>query len=351
MEPPPPLTNQQQDLLNKAVKSHGNHGGPRSSFNVFSHDTPIEVVDKSPAGIIDLECYSSVHRSADNQLLLELAGDESVNPDLRQFYFYSPDEQESVDWTQALLSYRHSSLQDELDAFREVASGFASQLQEIHSDLDDTKEQLAFSQEECYKVRSAAEEVRRTGFRLVREALERNASTTATFNEARKAYRQDLETAREMGLVPAVQLLGEYTRVLEETCLEQYTKMQELEKQMRNSTDNDATYVKSLQETLSSKEQEWMAEKKALEQQVATMQQALQNSQKSLEDAQQELSGKRLEMTMYQTSTKNRLGELLHHKTILKKEVIGLRQKLDEVGSELSLHKHTAKTSLQTVNE
>jgi hypothetical protein len=281
MEPPPPLTQKQQDLLNKAVKSYGTSGGPRSSFNVFSNnDTPVEVVDKSPAGIIDLECYSSIHRSAENQLVLELAGDDSVNPDLRTFYFYSQDEQETVDWTQALLSNRHSSLQDELDAFREVASGFASQLQEIHSDLDYTKEQLAFSQEECYKVRSAAEEVRRTCFGLVQEALERNSSDASPYNEARKAYRQDLETAREMGLLPAVQLLGEYTRVLEETCLEQYTQTQELEKQIRNSTDNDATYVKSVQETLSCKEQEWMAEKKALEQQVASMQQALLNSQK-----------------------------------------------------------------------
>ena len=242
-------------------------------------------------------------------------------------------------------------MQDELDAFREVASGFASQLQEIHSDLDYTKEQLAFKQEECYKVRSAAEEVRRTCFGLVQEALERNSSDTSPYNEARKAYRQDLETAREMGLVPAIQLLGEYTRVLEETCLEQYNKTQELEKQMRNSTDNDASYVKSLQETFTCKEQEWMAEKKALEQRVATMQQALVDCQKSLEDAKQELSGKRLEMTMYQNSTKNRLGELLQHKKILKKEVIGLRQKLDEVGSELSLHKHAAKASMQTVNE
>jgi len=358
-KPPPPLTHKMQTALNNAVKSgYGDrpHSGPRQSFNVFQNvpsntekdgETP---TDKSPpAGIIDLECYSSVHRSSENELLLELAGDDSVNPDLRSFYFYCEDDAEGVDWTLAFLNNRFGALQDELEAFREVSTGFAAQLQELHSDLDFYKQQLEETQDECYSVRSSAEEARRTCFRIVRECLEEGSEET---RDARQAYRRDLESARDLGtVVPALQLLTEYTKVLEETCVESSKKQRILLERLENISSDDATKVKELQESLTLKQQEWEIEKVALQQQVATLQQALLNSQKLTDDAQQEVTSTKMEMTMYQNSTKQRLGELLTHKKILKREVIDLRQKLDEVGSELSLLKHTAKTSMETVSQ
>ena len=100
---------------------------------------------------------------------------------------------------------------------------------------------------------------------------------------------------------------------------------------------------------LTTKQDEWNAERNSFEHQIATLQQALENSQKKRTMPNNKSLRTKMEMTMYQNSTKQRLGELLTHKKILKKEVIDLRNKLDEVGSELSLLKHTAKTSLETV--
>merc|ERR1712238_162288 len=46
------------------------------------------------------------------------------------------------------------------------------------------------------------------------------------------------------------------------------------------------------------------------------------------------------EMTMCQSSTRTKLGELQSHKKILKKEVIDLRKKMEETNSELDLYRH-----------
>lgn len=369
--PPPPLTPEQQASLNEAIKNSSNrpHSGPRQSFNVFGEK---EMKEKDgaagmmggesfpPAGIIDLECYTSVHRSTDNELLLELAGDDAVNPDLRSFYFFCHDEQEGADWTQALLQTKFSNIFDELQAFREVAGGFASQLQELHSDLDFTRQELEHTQDECYSVRSQAEETRRTCWKLVREVLDATATststtTTTTTNEtkiasARQAYRRDLEQARDLGtVVPAVQILCDYTRVLEEARAESLQRQEWLQTELEHVSTLDATKVKELQTLLQTKESDWNAQRSSLQQQISTLQQALLNCKKETDDAQQQITSQKMEMNMYQNSTKQRLGELLAHKKILKREVIDLRQKLDEVSSELSLLKHTAKTSLETV--
>ncbi len=84
--------------------------------------------------------------------------------------------------------------------------------------MDFTRQELEHTQDECYSVRSQAEETRRTCWKLVREVLDATASTststtTTTTNEtkiasARQAYRRDLEQARDLGtVVPAVQIL------------------------------------------------------------------------------------------------------------------------------------------------
>ena len=77
-----------------------------------------------PVGIIDLECYSAIHRSALHDCVFELTGDSRTNPDLRSFYFQAADVEDCEMWTKALLSDRHSALKDESEAYKQVCESF-----------------------------------------------------------------------------------------------------------------------------------------------------------------------------------------------------------------------------------
>jgi predicted nucleic acid-binding Zn-ribbon protein len=354
LDPPSPELQQE---LNSAINA-GNRksSAPRSSLNLFPTSTAIpedapgdKFSTLQPAGIIDLECYTSVHRSHANPLILELAGDDPVNPDLRSFYFCAADDNHGEEWSQALLGGRHNALLDERDAYRQVCDGFSLQLQQLHSDLDGLERKHEEAQEECYRIRSSQEEVRRKCFSLIQEALER--PTLGGTAQPRRAFRTDLETVRQqdMGLVPAVQLLSDFCAVLEESCQELNEKVQEQEERIQRVHDGDHLQSKELDTLLKQKEQEWLLEKQNLQREIQRLEHQLQISQKSSKDAQQDLASHKMQFTMYQSSSKAKISELQTHKKILKKEVIDLRQKLDEVGSELSLQKHHSKISKSEV--
>mmetsp|Transcript_115468 Transcript_115468/g.172526 ORF Transcript_115468/g.172526 Transcript_115468/m.172526 type:complete len:884 (-) Transcript_115468:134-2785(-) len=356
----PSLTPKQQEFLNKAVRQgYGKRGAlkqqqPRSSlYHVLgtgtSNPTPAVVDDQAetssshpstvqPAGIIDLECYSTVHRNSQNQLLLELAGDESVNPDLRSFYFCANSEDEGEEWTQAFLGQRHSSLVDEKEAYRQVCDGFAQQLQMLHSDLENTQHLADSQQDELYRVRSQMEDTRRSCLRLVQDTLERSEATVP----AKKAYRTDLETiqAQDLGILAAVQLLCDYTRVLEETCGDSSSQIKTLEEKLEQKQEGNSTKVTQLEEEMEQIKKEMNQQQAAWQAQLETLQQKYLQSQKECQDVQKDLASQRMEMTMYQSSTRTKISELHSHKKILKKEVIDLRKKVEEANSHLDVLKH-----------
>lgn len=354
----PTLTTKQQEELNKAVKQgYGKRGAlkqhhPRSSlYAVLGHHPSQNPIDKEnevisdqsqstlqPAGIIDLECYTTIHRNNQNQLLMELAGDESVNPDLRSFYFCAHNEEDGEEWNQAFLSNRHSSLVDEKEAYRQVCDGFAQQLQVLHSDLEMAQSQAEFQQEELYRVRSQMEDMRRNCLRLVSDTLERGDGTVP----AKKAYRTDLETiqAQDLGILAAVQLLCDYTRVVEETCRDSGSTIKQLESQLQSKQQGDSTRVQHLEEELAKLKNEMKQQQTAWQTQVETVTQKYIQGQKELQDVQKDLASQRMETTMYQSSTRTKISELQSHKKILKKEVIELRKKLEEAHSQLDLFKH-----------
>lgn len=378
------LTPKQQDQLNKAVRQgYGKRGAaksqqPRSSlYHVLGTGgpaaaaTPVAIggddeagltaaggastnAALQPAGIIDLECYTVIHRNSQNELLLELAGDDTVNPDLRSFYFCANSDEEGEAWTQALLSQRHSSLIDERDAYQQVCDGFAQQLQVLHSDLDNAQRQSEQQQEELYRVRSQMEDTRRNCWRLVQDTLERTDGISSVASNvssgvpaAKKAYRTDLETiqSQDLGLLSAVQLLCDYTRVLEETVSDCTEKTTNLEKKLEQAQEGDQSKVKQLERELERFQLEMNQQQQNWQSQLETLQQKYLQSQKECQDVQKELASQRLEMTMYQSATRTKMSELQGHKKILKKEVIELRQKLEEVNSELDLQKHKESSS------
>ncbi|GKY94275.1 hypothetical protein MPSEU_000393300 [Mayamaea pseudoterrestris] len=293
-----------------------------------------------PAGIIDLECYSRVQRSSTNPLVLELGGDDQVNPDLRQFYFTAAHVDDADDWSDALLNQRHSALVDECDAYKQVCDGFAQQLQQLHIDLDHSTRATEESQEELYRVRSQLELDRRNCWNMVEEVLE--ATATATVNGSCDDFRTNLDRARrqDLGVATAVQLLRDYTQSVIKRNMELEERNAQLEAQLQQTGQSDQQKVSVVQEQMLAAQAQHDIDKQSWESQLDIMTAKHGQLQKELQDVQKELSSTRMEMTMYQTQQKNKTTELLEHKRILKKEVIDLRTKLDDALAEVTSLKH-----------
>lgn len=340
-------------------------GGGITSNNPNNGDSSFTSLQ--PAGIIDLECYTSIHRSSQNQLVMELAGDDAVNPDLRSFYFCANDQDETEDWSQTLLGQRHSALLDESDAYKQVCDGFAQQLQFLHQEMDMAAKQQEDTQEELYRVRSQMEEQRRTSWKIIEQALQQTAvphladtNNTDKVNNSKKAldstksaYQADLNTIKtqDMGLVAAVQLLSNYSRGLDENCAELAKQNDSVKEKLHEANHEDHERALTLEKEIESMKRTMQDEKDKWKRDEELSQQRFNQKHKELEDVQKELSSTRMEVTMYQSSTRNKLSELQNHKKILKKEVIDLRQKLEDAHSEISLIQHKHKTNQMEVEQ
>lgn len=314
-----------------------------------------------PAGIIDLECYTSVHRSSTNAHILELAGDDQVNPDLRSFYFCASSSSECEDWTDALLNGRHSSLQDECEAYKQVCEGFAQQLQMLHNDIDEMKKSQEEGNAELYRARCQLEEMRRTVRRLVEDCFERTLNTPSLPTEGdadfqdewksnleavnvghdaldvnlirskRLEFTRSLETihSQDMGIPALVRVLAEYNLFLEDSALRLIGENQLLNQKLKQNGQSDQQRAKHLELEIEALKNQKEAEIKQYERTIEALQGKYLQSQKELQDVQNDLSTTRMEVTMYQTQQKTKLAELQQHKKILKKEVIDLRSALE----------------------
>lgn len=357
----------QQDEWNRAVlKGLGNRKPheKRSHFPLFHGGAAADTVGTSneendpaapsaqnlqPAGIIDLECYTSIHRSSENGAILQLAGDDQVNPDLRPFYFCCDNAQEVDEWNSALLNNRHSALQDEAEAYKQVADGFAQQLQMLHSDLDDARTQQEESEQVLYSVRSAAEETRRTVYRVSEECWERPVLAAASVDidalslpEKRAEFRRNMETIRQqdMGVGAAVRLLADYIAVTEDLCATLQQSVKQLQTDVQKSGQTDQAEIQELLAATEAAAKQHAAEKEQLLLQLAAAQAASQAATKELKDVQKDLSSTKMEVTMLMSQQRNKLATQQQHKKILKKEVIDLRQKVEDVVSEHSSLQH-----------
>jgi len=403
----PAISSEVQNEWNERLKQQDPHNsrGPRSSMmlpfgaaqQIAAEDeggqtqhntattatatTPDSSKHLLPTGIIDLECYSKCQNppsstttistesdmttttttsSSSNSSptttahhhhhrLLELSSGD--DPDLRHFYFSVPPDESPDDWSNALLQHRHSTLAEERDAYLEVCNGFSSQLQTLHSQCDAYEKRLTGKEEDLYRLRSAHEEVRRSCFSRMREALEGDTTTTTTTStaEERRAAQDSLDSVRQqdLGLTSAVQVLVEYIHCVETTC-------RSLEDSLRNRREEqslEGQNVTRLQQLIEAEQearrQDQLRHQEALQQKDAT----IQSYKKKLKDCQNAFESKSMEIHMHSSKMKNKVTELTQHKKILKKEVIDLRQRLDEVGSELSLLKHHSVSSKLEVQQ
>ena len=368
---------------------------------------PSLLAHAQPAGIIDLECYTSVHRSApassasstassalhNHHVILELAGDDQVNPDLRAFYFSARSSQEADDWTDAFLNGRHAALIDECDAYKQVCDGFAQQLQELHAELDSSLAAQEQARQEVYRVRSQSEETRRSVYKILQDCLEQashkvattaTGTTTASSTMANSMIsnssaasstgsttsnhshthtttqngvnsssnsnshaavqealsRWDRVRRQDMGLQAASQVVCDFAVQLQDHINQLQKERDGLEAQWKQSGITDNRKVQEMQDEIAQLQAAQNTEREHWRQQMETLQSQYHQSQKELQDVQKELHSTRMEMAMFQTQQKNKAVTLQEHKRILKKEVIDLRAKLEDALSELNTLKH-----------
>jgi hypothetical protein len=346
---------QQGDTTNNNESSAATATTPQHVTNTDDDDellaaTPNHHQNQHPAGIIDLECYTHVHRSRSNARVLELAGDDQVNPDLRAFYFTALTQDDSDAWSDALLHDRHSRLQDECDAYKQVCDGFAQQLQSLHASLDGAQSQVEQAREELYQVRSASEDARRTVWNMVQEFAEVGAPAVVKEKEELHAHVERVKQ-HDLGVPAVVQLLCEYTTAVE-TKLTQVSQVNEsLQADLQMTGQTDQQQAQDLQAKLDILQSTHEDEKKAWQTQMDALTNKYQMELKERQDVQKNLTSTRMEMTMFQSQQKNKTSLLQEHKRILKKEVIELRQKLDVALSELSTLKHQHENSTVLVQQ
>ncbi len=374
----PPPTAQQQEEWNRAVSQGYNGKLPKherrshfpASFFPSGSDAPpdhhhenavamegLSMDDpqnpptstlQQPTGIIDLECYTTVNRSSFNSNVLQLAGDDTLNPDLRTFYFCACEEEASQEWTQAFLHNRHAALLDECDAYKQVCDGFAQQLQMLHQELDESGVLKEEAQQELYRLRSQQEDLRRSCWRLSEEALFSTLSldedegidnpTVNTRSELR--HRMEQLRAQDWGVTALVQVLIEHCQQLEQACSKEYRAKIQLQNDLRSTGQSDQAKVLELESQLKALQEQYQAESESWKVQTVRLQTQLSESQKELQDIQKALSSTQLEMTMNGSQQRNQVKELTQHKKILKKEVIDLRNQLEATKKELAAMQH-----------
>ena len=354
-----------------------------------------------PVGIIDLECYTAVNRSKVNPTVLEVAGDAVTNPDLRSFYFQSANVEEAESWTKALLSDRHQSLKDETEAYRQVCDSFPLQLQACSEMIDAAEKKASEKEKEAYDVRCSAEEGRRKVVNAVREVLERqcweqmemkkskhrggrNGFMNDAFSDhsvsgrsrSSRSGRSDcsvdstkesslldsvldeqynkLETNRgdllkeleatlsspSTTVVQPVQTLADYATVIASTFSDLRVQLKKYEKNLSQSVQQDQTELNKLKAEIQQRDAMLDDIDKKHASVSSEMRSQLDQYQQEVAELTKQLDAQRMEFSMYQNSTKNKISELQQHKKILKKEVIELRKKIDECGSETTTVAH-----------
>jgi PH domain. len=379
-----------QDVLNAAVRDGYNsktrHSTPlRGRDGVEGANSPRPVTEKkmlaapvrgprssstnlSPAGIIDLECYTCVNRSSVHDCVFELTGDSVLNPDLRSFYFQAADVEDCEKWTNALLSDRHSALRDEREAYRQVCDSFQLQLQNMSDMIDTAEGKTADVERQLYNVRSKAQKFRSDVVAIVKDALEQSSWGSATEMDkilelARMNYidqldeiivaQESLRSSSKTSTSP-VQVLADYLATVVGSHTELTTQMVNVEQKLNQSANVDNATVSDLKLKIKKLEQEREEQKTHYESKISRMEQQMLESQKAYEELENQLQSQRLEFTMFQNQAKAKLQELSSHKKILKKEVIELRKKKEQIESERDAALHITeshKMQAETVKE
>ena len=150
------------------------------------------------------------------------------------------------------------------------------------------------------------------------------------------------ETAGAMhgGLLSGVQILAAYTSAIIAQYRNLCVEMKAAEHSLSTSAGIDKDAQSELEERLKASEKDRESDRLMHEDRAAALEVELDSCRSALVDSENQLQTSRMEFSMFQSQGKAKLGELAQHKKILKKEVIDLRKRIDEIGSERDAAEH-----------
>ena len=155
-------------------------------------------------------------------------------------------------------------------------------------------------------------------------------------------------------VLPPVQTLTDYTSAIIVSFGDLRSQLQKYEKDLRNAVKQDQSELEELKGAIEGRDAQIADAERKLTMIASDLKSDLEASQQQVDELTKQLEAQRMEFRMYQNATKTKLSELQQHKKILKKEVIELRKKVDECGSENTTIAHEyerVKSSYQNMKD
>ena len=153
------------------------------------------------------------------------------------------------------------------------------------------------------------------------------------------------------GVLPAMKLLGDFVSSVVTSYASLGDEIQKAEKQVSSIATVDKSSLDAIQAKYDQLERKSDEKEVAYQKRIAELEDELKTLQESHAEVENHLQQSRMEFTMYQSQSKAKMGEASQHKKILKKEVIELRKRIEDTGSEADASKHEAdrlRTDLET---
>ena len=141
-------------------------------------------------------------------------------------------------------------------------------------------------------------------------------------------------------VVQPVQTLADYATAISSTFSDLRVQLKKVEKNLSQSVKQDQSELNILKAEIEKRDAMLDEIDKKHANMSSDMKSQLEQYQQEVAELTKQLDAQRMEFSMYQSANKNKVSELHQHKKILKKEVIELRKKIDESGSETTAVAH-----------
>ena len=135
-------------------------------------------------------------------------------------------------------------------------------------------------------------------------------------------------------VVPHVQTLVDYTSTIIGSFADLRSQLQKNETDLSTSVKQDQSQLEALKGAVKGRNAQLAETERKHNLMASDLKDELDASRHQAMELTKQLEAQRTEFSMYQNATKTKFSELQQHKKILKREVIELRKKIDECGSD-----------------